>query len=99
MVDIQPEMFSMTIAKEVFVEPTLILMSSGVMALHYLAHQPLSLHLSAQDTLTNYKLNDLFHYLTKILSTMPYLPLFADTHFWVYFPMGTQHSNHINSRD
>lgn len=99
MVNIQLEMFSVTIAKEVFVEPTLILMSSGITALQCLAHQPLSLHLSAQDTLTNYTLNDLFHYLMKVLRTMPYLLLFADTHSWVCFPMGSQHSSHINSRD
>lgn len=96
MVGIQPKM---TIAEEVLAEPTLILMSSGIMALQCLAHQPLSLHLLAQNTLTNYKLNDLFHYLTKVLSTMPSLLLFADTHSWVCFSMESQHSSHLTARD
>lgn len=64
-----------------------------------LAHKPLSLHLLAQNTLTNYKLNDLFHYLTKVLSTMPSLLLFADTHSWVCFSMESQHSSHLTARD
>lgn len=99
MAGIQPKMVSMTTAKEVLVEPTLILMSSVVTALQSLAHRPLSLHLLAQNTLTNYKLNDLFYYLSKVLSTMPYVLLFADTHSWVCFSIGSQHSSHINSRD
>lgn len=74
-------------------------MSSVVTALQCLAHGPLSLHLLAQNTLTNYKLNDLFYYLTKVLSAMPYALLFADTHSWVCFSIGSQHSSHINSRD
>lgn len=98
MVSVSSEMVSMTTAREEFVVPTLILTSSRT-ALQCLAHKLLSLHPSAQNTLTKYKLNDLFHYLTKVLSTMPYLLLFADTHSWVCFSMGSQQSSHINSRD